>query len=147
VPEPLAHTAAIAAELRGVRLGERRLGKIELRGDPGDRVFMTAVGRMLDLLLPGEPNTTAGRGELAALWLGPDAWLLTCPPDAVATHIGDLRIALADVHAAVTAASISGRSGSVGATSTRTCSATSSSERPTARSVRGDGRPYQAVGV
>lgn len=102
MPEPLAHTAAIAADLRGVRLGERRLGKIELRGDPGDRVFMTAVGRMLDLLLPGEPNTTAGRGDVSALWLGPDAWLLTCPPDAVATHIGDLRIALADVHAAVT---------------------------------------------
>jgi sarcosine oxidase, subunit gamma len=102
VPEPLVHTAAVAAELRGVRLGERRRGKIELRGDAGDRVFMTAVGRMLDLLLPGEPNTTAGRGDLTALWLGPDAWLLTCPPDAVAVRIGDLRVALADVHAAIT---------------------------------------------
>jgi sarcosine oxidase, subunit gamma len=102
VPEPLAHTAAIATARRGVSLGERRLGKIELRGDPTDRVFMTAVGRMLDLLLPGEPNTTARRGDLTALWLGPDAWLLTCPPDAVAVQIGDLRIALADVHAAIT---------------------------------------------
>jgi sarcosine oxidase, subunit gamma len=101
VPETLAHTAAVAAERRGVRLGERRRGKIELRGDATDRVFMTAVGRMLDLLLPGEPNTTAGRGELTALWLGPDAWLLTCPADAVPRYMGDLRVALADVHTAV----------------------------------------------
>jgi sarcosine oxidase, subunit gamma len=102
VPEPLTHSAAVAAGPRGVRLGERRRGKIELRGDAGDRVFMTAVGRTLDLLLPGEPNTTAGRAELTALWLGPDAWLLTCPSDAVAAHVGNLRIALADVHAAIT---------------------------------------------
>ena len=44
---------------RGIRLGERALGKIELRGDPGDRAFMAAVGRALDLLLPVEPNSSA----------------------------------------------------------------------------------------
>jgi sarcosine oxidase subunit gamma len=102
MPEPLAPAGAIAAARpRGIRLSERRRGKIELRGDPADRIFMAAVGRTLDLLLPGEPNTTAGRGELAALWLGPDAWLLTCPPDALARCIDDLRAALADVHAAI----------------------------------------------
>jgi sarcosine oxidase, subunit gamma len=90
------------ARPRGIRLGERRLGKIELRGDPGDRGFMAAVGRALDLLLPSEPNTTAGRGDLVALWLGPDAWLLTCPPGEVATRIEVLREALADVHVAIT---------------------------------------------
>jgi sarcosine oxidase, subunit gamma len=102
VPDAIAPTSAIAAaQPRGIRLGERRLGKLELRGDPGDRVFMTAVGRTLDLLLPNEPNTTAGRGGLTALWLGPDAWLLTCPPDDVASLVGRLHDALADVHAAV----------------------------------------------
>jgi sarcosine oxidase, subunit gamma len=103
VPEPITPTAAIeAARPRGIRLCERRLGKIELRGDPGDRSFMAAVGRTPDLLLPAEPNTTAGRGDLMALWLGPDAWLLTCPPGALAGHTGSLRKALSDVHAAVT---------------------------------------------
>ena len=103
MPEPLTPTAAIAAARpRGIRLGERHLGKIELRGGPGDRVFMAAVGRTLDLLLPTEPNTTAGRGDLVALWLGPDAWLLTRPPGQVASLIGNLREALADVHAAIT---------------------------------------------
>lgn len=103
MPEPITPTAAIeAARPRGIRLYERRLGKIELRGDPGDRVFMAAVGRTLDVLLPGEPNTTAARGDLTALWLGPDAWLMTCPPGEVAAHVGSLREALADAHAAIT---------------------------------------------
>jgi sarcosine oxidase, subunit gamma len=90
------------ARPRGIRLSERRLGKIELRGDPGDRSFMAAVGRALDLLLPTEPNTTAGRGGLVALWLGPDAWLLTCPLGGIASRIEVLRKALADAHAAIT---------------------------------------------
>ena len=103
MPEPLTSTAAIeAARPRGIRLCERRLGKIELRGDPGDRAFMAAVGRTLDLLLPTEPNSTAGQGDLVALWLGPDAWLLTCPPGALAAHTGSLRKALSDIHAAIT---------------------------------------------
>ena len=37
------------------------LGKIDLRGDPHDRGFMAAVGRVLDLLLPSEPCTSAAR--------------------------------------------------------------------------------------
>jgi sarcosine oxidase, subunit gamma len=102
VPEPIAPTAALeSARPRGIRLCERRLGKVELRGDSGDRSFMAAVGRTLDLLLPGEPNSTAARGDLTALWLGPDAWLLTCPPGALAAHTGSLRRALSDVHAAI----------------------------------------------
>ena len=102
VPEPLAQRAAVETALpRGVRLAERTLGKVELRGDPSDRSFMAAVGRTLDLLLPTEPNTTAGRGALTALWLGPDNWLLTCPPGEVAALIETSRKALADLHAAV----------------------------------------------
>jgi sarcosine oxidase subunit gamma len=88
---------------RGVRLGERLgLGKIDLRGDPHERAFMAAAGRALDLLLPGEPCTSAAGEEIAALWLGPDQWLVTCPAADVARLVGALREALADVHAAVT---------------------------------------------
>jgi sarcosine oxidase, subunit gamma len=103
VPDVLTQTAALeAARHRGILLAERRIGKLELRGDPGDRTFMAAVGRTLDVLLPSEPNTTAARGDLVALWLGPDAWLLTCPPGKVAALADSLRTALLDVHAAVT---------------------------------------------
>ena len=88
---------------RGVRLGERQdLGKIDLRGDAQDRAFMAAAGRVLDLLLPTEPCTSAAKGQLGALWLGPDAWLLTCPAGDVSGLAGSLRAALADAHAAIT---------------------------------------------
>jgi sarcosine oxidase, subunit gamma len=88
---------------RGIRLAERTgLGKIDLRGDPADRTFMTGIGRVLDLLLPTEPNTTASKGSVTALWLGPDQWLLTCPADDVAFFINSLREPLAGSHTALT---------------------------------------------
>jgi sarcosine oxidase subunit gamma len=87
---------------RGVRLGERLgLGKIDLRGDPRDRAFMAAVGRVLDLLLPGEACTSASQAQITALWLGPDQWLLTCPAPEVAHLVSSLREALANIHAAI----------------------------------------------
>jgi sarcosine oxidase subunit gamma len=88
---------------RGVRLAERPgLGKIDLRGDPHARGFMAAVGRVLDLLLPSEPCTSAARDQLGALWLGPDQWLLTCPANDLPGLLASLREALAGVHAAIT---------------------------------------------
>ena len=88
---------------RGVRLGERQgLGKLDLRGNPHDRAFMTAIGRVLDLLLPTEPCTSATRERISALWLGPDQWLLICPEPEVAGRVASLREALTDVHAAIT---------------------------------------------
>jgi len=101
----LPRTALDPARLkpRGIRLCERQgLGKIDLRGDAQDRAFMAAVGRVLDLLLPGEPCTAAIKEEIGALWLGPDAWLVTCPAPEAAALAGALREALADVHAAIT---------------------------------------------
>jgi sarcosine oxidase subunit gamma len=88
---------------RGLRLGERQgLGKIDLRGDPHDRAFMAAVGRVLDLLLPSEPCTSAAKAQIAALWLGPDEWLATCPAHDVPRLVQSLRAALTEVHAAIT---------------------------------------------
>jgi sarcosine oxidase, subunit gamma len=88
---------------RGVRLSERQgLGKLDVRGDPHDRAFMAAVGRVLDLLLPSEPGSSAAKAQIAALWLGPDQWLVTCPEEEVARLESSLREVLADVHAAIT---------------------------------------------
>jgi sarcosine oxidase subunit gamma len=87
---------------RGVRLGERHdLGKIDLRGDAHDRAFMAAIGRVLDLLLPTEPCAAAAKGQIGALWLGPDEWLVTCPASEVPGLVGALRAALQGVHAAI----------------------------------------------
>jgi sarcosine oxidase subunit gamma len=105
-PEIAAPRAALEPRYfrgRGVRLSERQdCAKIDLRGDPHDRAFMAAVGRVLDLLLPNEPCTSAAKGQIVALWLGPDQWLVTCPAHQAPGLIEALRAALADVHAAIT---------------------------------------------
>ncbi len=104
MPEVIRSHFAIGAagRARGIRLAERMLGKIDLRGDPGDRAFMAAVGRVLDVLLPTEPCSSTSKGQITALWLGPDEWLITCPVDDVAFFANSLREALGDAHAAVT---------------------------------------------
>jgi sarcosine oxidase subunit gamma len=87
---------------RGVRLVEiQALGKVDLRGDPADRAFMSAVGRALDLVLPTEPLSSTVQGDVAALWQGPDQWLIVCPRDRVAGVIGRLREAIDGAHASV----------------------------------------------
>jgi sarcosine oxidase subunit gamma len=86
-----------------MRLRERqRLGKIDLRGDPHARGFMVAAGRVLDLLLPSEPCTSAVTDQIRVLWLAPDQWLVTCPARDVPGLLASLREALAGVHAAIT---------------------------------------------
>jgi sarcosine oxidase subunit gamma len=106
VPETARSRAALETRQlrpRGVRLGERHdLGKIDLRGDADDRAFMAAIGRVLDLLLPTEPCTAAVKGQIGALWLGPNQWLLTCPANEVLGLVGSLRAALQGVYAAIT---------------------------------------------
>lgn len=104
MPENVQPLSAVgpAAAPRGVRLVERQnLGKIVLRGDPADRAFMAGTGRALDLVLPTEANSSSGNGAKRALWVGPDEWLLTCPPDDVTRLCDALREALDGVHAAI----------------------------------------------
>jgi sarcosine oxidase, subunit gamma len=106
VPEALAQRPAIAPERgasRGVRLAERSdLGKIDLRGDPTDRAFMAGVGRVLDLVLPSEPCSSSAKGQVTALWCGPDQWLITCAYGDVTLFMASLAEALEGVHAALT---------------------------------------------
>jgi sarcosine oxidase, subunit gamma len=103
MPERLARDSAVASHLpRGISLGLRPLGKIDLRGSPAERAFMSGVGRVLDLLLPTEPTGSASKGRVSALWLGPDQWLVTCPPDDTPFFISSLREALGDTHHALT---------------------------------------------
>lgn len=102
---PLASLEARArpAEGAGVRLVERpHAGKVGLRGEPTDEGFMAGAGRALGMVLPREANTSARRDEVAALWLGPNEWLLVCPPGTEGELGRSIADALAGVHAAVT---------------------------------------------
>lgn len=105
---PLTHLglparAAAVVERAGVTLAERpHRCQVNLRGAPGDAAFLAAVRETTGLDLPLTPNTAVAAGDLAALWLGPDEWLLVAPGGREAELVDGLRRALASQHAAVT---------------------------------------------
>ncbi len=87
----------------GVRMTQRPfLGHLNLRGAPGDPAFLNAVETVLGFGLPLEPNTVAEGHGLAALWLGPDEWLVLTPPGQEAGLAQALRDALDGQHVAIT---------------------------------------------
>lgn len=73
-------------------------GMIDLRGLPDDTAFMAAVKRALNLDLPTAPRTSTAWGEVQALWLSPDQWLILCPRAKTEELLTILRQALAGVH-------------------------------------------------
>jgi sarcosine oxidase subunit gamma len=56
-------------------------GMIDLRGLTSDRKFMSVAKLALGFDLPKAPRTSAGFGDLKALWLSPDQWLILCNSD------------------------------------------------------------------
>lgn len=87
---------------RGVSLREiPHLAQVTLRGDPGDAAFIAAARAALGFDLPLTPNTVAEAGELSALWLGPDEWLLVGEPDSENDLAARLNAALTGLHASV----------------------------------------------
>ena len=50
--------------------------KINLRGNSSDRVFITNVGKILDTLVPIEPNSINSNNRLKIIWLSPNEWLI-----------------------------------------------------------------------
>lgn len=75
--------------------------QINLRGDAGDAGFAAAVRGALGFDLPATANTWSGSLGRAAIWLGPDEWLLTAPPGENTTFEGTLRSALRGMHHSV----------------------------------------------
>ena len=83
---------------RGVRLRELPFpAQIDLRADPANPRLAEALG----FPLPTTPNTVAGDGERAALWLGPDEWLVVAPEGSEASLERELRGAIGDAHGSV----------------------------------------------
>ena len=104
---PLAHLglkarAVADAGAAGVSMSESpHRVLLELRGDPGSKVFLAAVEQATGLALPIKSPDSAVAGTRAALWLGPDRWLIVAPGED--DSFGDaLRLALAEIHHAVT---------------------------------------------
>ena len=50
------------------------INKLNLRGK--NRDFFTKAGKILSIMLPTEPNTSATIKNISALWLSPDEWMV-----------------------------------------------------------------------
>lgn len=79
---------------------EAHASRLSLRAP---RASLGALSQALDLELPTRPKTSATKGKRAALWLGPDEWLLIGPAK------DDLMAALSQVEAFHSAVEISHR--------------------------------------
>ena len=87
---------------QAVTLGEAPLmDMLNLRGNPADAAFDSAVQSVTGLALPLVANTARMGADRQLLWLGPDEWLLQCPIGQGAALEVALRQALAEQHFAV----------------------------------------------
>jgi sarcosine oxidase subunit gamma len=77
------------------------LAQVDLRFDPANAPVASALVSALGFGLPVEPNTVAGSGDLAALWLGPDEWLVVGPPGRETELELVVRAALGGAHGSV----------------------------------------------
>src|SRR5262249_12940790 len=73
-------------------------GMIDLRGLASDAKFMAAVKEVLNLDLPTTPRTSVAWGEVQALWLSIDQWLILCPRAKAAELLNKLSQALGGIH-------------------------------------------------
>lgn len=73
-------------------------GMIDLRGFTTERKFMAAAKEVLGLDLPRTPRTSAAWGDIQALWLSADQWLILCPRARTGELLTALRKALAGTH-------------------------------------------------
>ena len=73
-------------------------GMIDLRGLSSDKKFMAAAKSVLGFDLPKAPRTSTSWGDLKALWLSPDQWLILCPRKKTVALLAELNAALSKIH-------------------------------------------------
>jgi sarcosine oxidase subunit gamma len=97
---PLEHRAA---DLAGVALasgGRVSIAELPSLAQIDVRVSEDEASRR-ELLLPLEPNTAMRAGDRAALWLGPDEWLVIGPADTGPALVAEMESALIGAHRSV----------------------------------------------
>lgn len=94
---PLGHRTAPDTISIGLREVSGR-GMIDLRGDAKDRKFMAAAKAALGFELPKQPRTASAWGDMKALWMSIDQWLILCPLDRTAELLAALRKQLGSIH-------------------------------------------------
>ena len=100
VESPLAHREAplgLSIDLREIT--DR--GMIDLRGSATDRKFMAAAKKVLGLDLPKVPRTSVSWGDVKALWLSIDQWLILCSRAKAAELVKNLVAEFGNIHSLV----------------------------------------------
>jgi sarcosine oxidase subunit gamma len=77
-------------------------GMIDVRGRGGDKKFLAVAKDVLGIALPASPRTSAGSGDVTALWLSIDQWLITLPLETCAQTLEALRKATSRLHVLAT---------------------------------------------
>jgi sarcosine oxidase subunit gamma len=90
---PLEHRAADLAGAAAATGGRISLAEVPFVAQVDVRVSEDEAARR-ELLLPLEPNTVLRAGERAALWLGPDEWLVLGPPGTGSALVAEMESAL-----------------------------------------------------
>lgn len=95
---PLADWAARLSDVSARSGGDLRvaelpfLTQVTLRGRANEADLRAACQTNLGFELPVLANTVVRRGDVAALWLGPDEWLITAPDGAAERLIAGLAL-------------------------------------------------------
>jgi sarcosine oxidase, subunit gamma len=76
--------------------------QINLRGDADSPSFREAVHDVLGFDIPQRPNSSISSSSVAALWLGPNEWLLVHDSCIKKSVLPPLTMALAGLHSSVT---------------------------------------------
>lgn len=86
--------ADLAVEIREIT----SRGMIDLRGLATERKFMAAAKAALGLDLPKTARTSVAWGDIQALWMSNDQWLILCPRARTGELLASLRKALQAIH-------------------------------------------------
>ena len=90
------------SQASALRVSQRHMAVVNLRGNSQDPAFVHAVQQALGLGLPVNACTTLANQRLRLVWVGPDDWFVLGPQGEQAALVAALRLALGDQHAAVT---------------------------------------------
>ena len=100
VESPLAHRELpqdLSIDLREIT--DR--GMVDLRGSASDKKFLGAVKKVLGLDLPKAPRTSVSWGDVRALWLSIDQWLILCSRAKAGEIVAALKAELGSIHSLV----------------------------------------------
>ena len=100
VESPLAHREApqgLSIDLREIT--DR--GMIDVRGHASDKKFMAAAKKVLGLDLPKAPRTSVSWGDVKALWLSIDQWLILCSRAKAVELAAALKAELGSIHSLI----------------------------------------------